>query len=148
MMSVLFHFDTVDTKATARQVREFFKSDVSELEYRTNATLSGLLRSPKLDGIANHSNTNGTETAVIDGVDAKHELSLIVESIENCTAFNRRLLELRYIERQKVWQIEQTVGYGHQTVCEKLNEACVNFATQYSLHGRDLRVFKHKQASS
>lgn len=142
-MSVLFKFQSVDEKATAANVRQFFKQDVDELEQLAGDSLSGLYHSPSFDSTPAHTNhLNNTETQVIKVIDARKELGLIVQTMKECTGINETILVNKYIKHLPMFKIEQAIGYSSTQTKTKQRDALIEFAYRYVRHGRDLRIMK------
>lgn len=142
-MSVLFQFKSVDEKATAANVRQFFKQDVDELEQIAGDSLSGLYHSPSFDSTPSHTNhLNNTETQVLKAIDARKELGLIVQTIKECSKDTQTILVKRYINHLQVYKVAQFMGYSLSRYGDKQRLAFVEFANHYAAHGRDLRIMK------
>lgn len=141
-MSVLFKFQSVDEKATAANVRQFFKQDVDELEQLAGDSLGGLYHSPSFDSTPSHTNVNHTETQVIKTIDARKELGLIVQTIKECSKDTQTILVKRYINHLPVYKVAQFMGYSLSRYEDKQRLAFVEFANHYAAHGRDLRIMK------
>ena len=142
-MGVLFQFQTLDQKATAANVRQFFKRDVAKLEQLAGSSLSGLYHSPSFDRSPLHANQlNGTETQFIKAIDARKELGLIVQTINACTDTSQTILISKYIDHLPMFRIEQLIGYGSSQTKVKQRNALIEFANHYATYGRDLRIMK------
>lgn len=142
-MSVLFQFKSVDEKATAANVRQFFKQDVNELEQLAGDSLGGLYNSPSFDSTPAHTNhLNNTEAQVIKAIDARKELGLIVQTMKECTKDSQTIFLKRYISHLQAYKVAQSMGYSVSRYNDKQRAALVEFANHYAAHGRDLRIMK------
>lgn len=142
-MSVLFKFQSVDEKATAANVRQFFKQDVDELEQLAGDSLGGLYHSPSFDSTPSHTNhLNSTEMQLIKAIDARKELGLIVQTMKECTGVGKTILVNKYINHLPMFKIEQAIGYSSTQTKTKQRAALIEFANHYAAHGRDLRIMK------
>lgn len=145
-MGVLFQFQSVNKKATAANVRQFFKKDVEKLEYLSGNSLSGLYHSPSFDSVPSGGNhLNNTEKQVIDAVDARKELGLVIQAMNECTPLSKKILVYRYIKDLPMFQIEQLIGYGSSQAHVKQQQAWLEFANHYAEHGRDLRIMSKRE---
>lgn len=141
-MGVIFKFPSINQKATAANVRQFFKTDVEKLESIAGSSLGGLYHSPSFDGVPTHNNLNGTELQVLKAVDARKELGLIIQTMKECTPVSKTILVNKYIHHLQMFKISQLIGYGHSRTLDKQRQALCEFANHYAAHGRDLRIMK------
>ena len=112
-MGALFNFTSVDDKATAANVRTFFRDDLSHLERLSGQSLRNALSSPRLSENGSNGNHafNGVENAAINSIDAKNELSIVAEVLNQCSESTRKLITDRYINGLTVWQAASAIGY-------------------------------------
>ncbi|MFR5662411.1 MAG: ArpU family phage packaging/lysis transcriptional regulator, partial [Limosilactobacillus mucosae] len=143
-MGALFNFTSVDDKATAANVRTFFRDDLSHLERLSGQSLRNALSSPRLSENGSNGNHafNGVENAAINSIDAKNELSIVAEVLNQCSESTRKLITDRYINGLTVWQAASAIGYGRTRYMELFNAACNEFAERYAARGHELRIFQ------
>ena len=141
-MAVLFNFPEINERATTKQVRQFFNDDVEQLQ-----KLAGLsLRSITMDNIGGgHSNhLNSYEHGLIKAVEARQELKLIKQAINDCPAESKQLLTARYINHFPLFRIAMDDGYSRATLQRRFNSALLEFAYRYLRQGRNLLVSEHE----
>lgn len=139
-MGVIFNFPSINQKATAANVRQFFKTDVEKLESIASSSLGGLYHSPLFDSIPTHNHQNGTELQVLKAIDARKELGLIIQSMKECTPISKTILVNKYIHHLQMFKISQLIGYGQSQTKQKQRQALIEFANHYAAHGRELRI--------
>lgn len=142
-MGVLFNFGELDEKATIQKVGKFFKTDVVRLERMANSSLNSALRSPNLDKIGGHANGNHVEDMMMNSLNAKQELRLIVDTIQLCDLDNKTILTEECIHHKSPLKVMMD-----DLLCSKSNyykkrqDALLEFADRYANKGRDLHIYK------
>lgn len=144
-MGVLFQFeqDNIDKSATIKQVRAFFADDLVKLEEMAGQSVNFMLSSSRADPTGVHAlNGNAIERQMINGVDARRELALIVECLEQCKPQHQKIIELRYFHDYSTTRAIIESGFGRTQFFNQLNAGMLEFARIYAKHGRDLQIEK------
>lgn len=142
-MGVLFDFkqDDVDKTATLKQVRSFFTDDLVKLEDMAGQSVNFMLSSARADPTGVHkSNGNAIERQMINGVDARRELALIVNCLQQLKPKRREIIELRYFSNYSTTRAIIESGFSRSRFFEYLNAGMLEFARIYARYGRDLQI--------
>lgn len=142
-MGVLFNFeqDNVDKAATLKQVRTFFSDDLLNLEDMAGQSVNFMLSSARADPTGVHkSNGNAVERQMINTVDARRELALIVECLQQLKPKRREIIELRYFSNYSTTRAIIESGFSRSRFFEYLNAGMLEFARIYARYGRDLQI--------
>lgn len=142
-MGVLFQFeqDNIDKAATLKQVRAFLVDDLPKLEDMAGQSVNFMLSSARADPTGVHkSNGNAVERQMINGVDARRELALIVECLQQLKPKRREIIELRYFHDYSTTRAIIESGFSRSRFFEYLNAGMLEFARIYARYGRDLQI--------
>lgn len=140
-MAVLFNFPEINEKSTAKNVLNFFNDDVDKLirvAGHSLATTSQL----RTTGEVGTNNLNGMEHRMLNAHDARRELDLIADAINELPMESRKLLTYKYINNWSDTKILIELHIGRATLQRHLVKARVDFAYQYATKGRNLLIEK------
>lgn len=113
------------------------------MESIAGSSLGGLYHSPSFDGVSTGSNhLNNAERQIIKTVDAKKELGLIIQAMQECSSMSKTILVNKYIHHLPMFKIGHLIGYGQSQTKQKQRLALLKFANHYAAYGRDLRIMK------
>lgn len=123
----------VDEEATIANVREFFSENggYDKILQRSGALNPKNPRSPKGDitGVPGSSAGNAQENKYVEYVQNKLAYDAISYAIGCCRQLSQDILNYRYLEHRKVWQVKRLIGYtGNSVYPDKDRQACLDFA--------------------
>lgn len=138
-MSVLFNFPEINEKSTAKNVLNFFHDDVDKLIRVAGRSLSTTSQL-RTNGEFGTNNLNGMEHRMLNAHDARRELDIIADAINELPIESQKLLTYKYINNWSDTKIMVELHITRATLQRHLVKARVDFAYQYSTKGRNLLI--------
>ncbi|TYC48799.1 hypothetical protein ESZ50_07940 [Weissella muntiaci] len=114
----------IDEKETIATVRQYFDVRVSRLENIARTSI----KSVTMDGVHSQHGVGSDDNGMVARVDAKDELRMVAELIENLGGNEAKFMKYRYIEKLTWNQIYEKSGYSSSRGYQIIQEAFVKFA--------------------
>lgn len=138
-------FDSIDTKKTADNVRDFFKNDFPRI--RRMAQASADLKSPIFSDLPK-SNTvgNSNETGILKRVWAQKLTDDVYRAIRSCDHESQIIIKHDAIQRRSKLEVQQEIEYEHTQYFAKQCKAYNQFADAFEVQdrGMDLHYYIEK----
>lgn len=122
----------IDEKATIKNARNFFKNDLEK--YRALSLSRYAIPSRMPAGVSVSGGMIDTmERKQVKGLDAVAVVDAVRDALEKMQPDNRKLLELKYLQKVKVIDIAYRTGYSERAIYKKINQALLEFGLLYGL---------------
>lgn len=122
----------IDEKATIKNTRNFFKNDLEK--YRALSLSRYAMPSGMPAGVAVSGGMIDTmERKQVKGLDAVATVDQVRDAMDKMQPDNRKLLELKYLQKIRVVDIAYRTGYSERAIYKKINQALLEFSLLYGL---------------
>lgn len=137
-------FDSIDTKKTADNVRNFFKNDFPKI--KRMALVTSELQSPISSDMPKGDTVgNTTEDGIIKRVWANNCVNAISKALLACDTQSQIIIRDEYFNHMPRWEISNKLSIEHSQYHRAQREAYNQFADSFEVQdgGKDLHVYKN-----
>lgn len=120
----------VNQKRTAKNVLDFFRKDFDQLQYLGSA--ESLIRTSD-PSRATHKGNGSNDSLNINQYTYKELYKLVLEAINKCPSPSNQLLNLKYVENLKAYNVANRLHVSSSTLKRYQNRSFVEFANNLFL---------------
>ena len=137
-------FNDIDTKATAKNVNHFLRTQLPHIMLRCGRNITDL-SSPKLSltPVSTSMRTDRQETMIINGIELEHVVQAVHNSILACSAISKIILMDIYIHQYTIDRTLMDIPYERTQFFHKFKpRSLVEFADCYDYWQNKCKVDK------